>query len=570
MKVIIRKFSVVMLAAVMLLSMSVPAFATGTIVKITDMHETASENVSFFREADDYTISSYGDEYRGYFIRIDNDGWITYELKGEYDSFNGTLIASEKTDSSAYMNFAIYADGKMVYEYKGFTRQIAAQNVSLDLNGVNRLEIKSTKEGYDAYIYLVDSTFTKADIAAVTYPEWVHLNDLKLIDSKEYASSNYNGMDSYGNFHDTWNRFYARAGGFALYNLNKEYEIFSGVVCASDKTHQNSSMEIQIYTDDILVWSKSGVTRDTAPIQFEVDVSNAGTLRVVTSDANNQYDSYIYVENSIVSKHTHTIGNETVSKEPTCTELGEKSWICTVCKEVVKTEKIPSLGHKPDGKSIVIKEATCTEPGEEAQHCTACGEPVDVKTIAALGHNPDGKWMVTKEATCVEEGEEVQYCTVCGEVAESRHIEKTDHTPSKDWETVREATCAEEGLRQKTCTVCGKVAEEEVIEKINHKFGSWTTLSGSVWNNPIIKERTCSVCGEVEHVESNSTSWLKPLVIVLSLIVFGGLVVILVTLKMNGLPLEPASVKKLFSKETLSDTDIENLLNKKDDMEHKK
>ena len=80
-----------------------------------------------------------------------------------------------------------------------------------------------------------------------------------------------------------------------------------------------------------------------------------------------------------------------------------------------------------------------------------------------------------------------------------------------------------------------------------------------------MKERTCSVCGDVEHVESNSTSWLKPLVIVIFVIIFGGLAVIIVTLKMNGLALEPASIKKLFSKESLTDDDIDDILNKPDD-----
>ena len=122
-----------------------------------------------------------------------------------------------------------------------------------------------------------------------------------------------------------------------------------------------------------------------------------------------------------------------------------------------------------------------------------------------------------------------------------------------------------EGIQVKKCTVCDAMAEEEAIPTIDHSYGKWKTISGSVWNNPIVKERTCSVCGEVEHVESNSTSWLKPLVIVLFIIIFGSVAVIIVTLKMNGLPFELASIKKLFSKESLTDDDIDDILNKPDD-----
>ncbi len=80
---------------------------------------------------------------------------------------------------------------------------------------------------------------------------------------------------------------------------------------------------------------------------------------------------------------------------------------------------------------------------------------------------------------------------------------------------------------------------------------------------------TGSICGDVEHVESDSTSWVKPLVIIISIIIFGSLAVVIMTLKMNDLPLKPASIKKLFSKETLSDTDIEDLLNKTDDTDRR-
>lgn len=520
------KFPVILLVAVMLLSMSIPAFAAGTMVNLVSMHELESDNI---RVIEDGITDSYGKTYASNVLRFStgDNAYVVYDLNGAYSKFEGTIVCATNTGSNAVMDVGIFADGELVYSLTGYTRQKAAESMNIDVSGVGELAIKTAKtDGWDSYLYFVDSSFTKADKASV-YPNRSALSELVVIDSGSCQTSNRLFWDVFGDVHNEWTRFSCGDKGYILYNLDKKYVSFTGCIAPGGNTGSNAVMNIEFFLDDKLVFSKEGVTRTTKPIIFDIDVTNASVLKITTTKSDG-WDSYLYVTDGILKAHEHTPGD----------------W-------------------------IVETEATCTEPGEEAQHCTVCGEPVEVKSIDATGHTPNGKWTVIKEATCAEEGEEVLYCTVCGEVAESRPIEKTAHTPSKDWETAREATCAEEGLRQKVCTVCCEVAEEEVIEKTDHKFGSWTTLSGSVWNNPIVKERTCSVCGEVEHVENNSTSWLKPLVIVLFLIMFGGLAVILVTLKMNGLPLEPASVKKLFSKETLSDTDIENLLNKKDDTEHK-
>lgn len=542
------------------------AYAAGSTTTMANMHEIDSHEVYV---VDDGITDSYGNTYSSNVLRFQagEESFITYDLNGQYESFTCDIVCSTQTASEAEMNVGIFADEELVYELKGYTRQKPAEHVEIDVSGVGTLSIKTAKTaGYESWIYAVNGVFTKAENASV-YPERNRLENLFVIDEHYTWRSNSLFTDAFGNLHNGFTKLQCGEDAFILYNLDKKYVSLSGTIVAGGDTG-DASMNIQFYLDDKLVHSEDAIKRSTTAKTFEIDVTGVSVLKIATSK-NEGYESFLYVTDGILKVHEHEVGDWEITREPTCEEAGEKVQICKTCGETVSSEVIPSLGHTPDGKSVVVKEATCIEPGEEAQHCTVCGEQVEVRTIDALGHTSDGKWIVTKEATCAEEGEEVQYCSVCGEVAESRSIEKTAHTPGKDWETVREATCAEEGLRQKVCTVCGEAAEEEILEKIDHNFGSWTTLSGSVWNNPIVKERTCSVCGEVEHVESNSTSWLKPLVIVLFLIIFGGLAVILVTLKMNGLPLEPASVKKLFSKETLSDTDIENLLNKKDDTEHK-
>ncbi|MFQ9390173.1 MAG: hypothetical protein ACLR1V_16500 [Coprococcus sp.] len=54
----------------------------------------------------------------------------------------------------------------------------------------------------------------------------------------------------------------------------------------------------------------------------------------------------------------------TVTKEPTCTEKGVKTYTCTVCGET-KTEEIPAAGHSCGEWEIVKKGRLWQTDGEK-------------------------------------------------------------------------------------------------------------------------------------------------------------------------------------------------------------
>ena len=94
--------------------------------------------------------------------------------------------------------------------------------------------------------------------------------------------------------------------------------------------------------------------------------------------------------------HSHTPGEWTVIAEPTCTQTGEETAICSVCGKTVSRD-IAALGHTVDDWTVTI-EPNCTEKGEETGICTVCGETA-TRAVPANGHN-----FVDNE------------CTVCGEI----------------------------------------------------------------------------------------------------------------------------------------------------------
>ena len=68
--------------------------------------------------------------------------------------------------------------------------------------------------------------------------------------------------------------------------------------------------------------------------------------------------------------HTHTWDAGAVTKEPTCTEPGVKTYTCMTCG-ATKTETIPALGHAW-GAYIVTKHAVNGDDGEKTHTCTRC------------------------------------------------------------------------------------------------------------------------------------------------------------------------------------------------------
>ena len=75
-----------------------------------------------------------------------------------------------------------------------------------------------------------------------------------------------------------------------------------------------------------------------------------------------------------------------MTKNPTCTEAGERHLICS-CGAVIKTEAVSAKGHVP--VTDKGKEPTCTENGlSDGSHCSYCGSVIKARTeIPATGHN---------------------------------------------------------------------------------------------------------------------------------------------------------------------------------------
>lgn len=69
--------------------------------------------------------------------------------------------------------------------------------------------------------------------------------------------------------------------------------------------------------------------------------------------------------------HVHTEDSGTVTTEPTCVTKGEKTFKCSVCDEVQRTEDIPATGHTEDSGTVTTQ-VTLTIEGRKTYNCTTC------------------------------------------------------------------------------------------------------------------------------------------------------------------------------------------------------
>ena len=260
-------------------------------------------------------------------------------------------------------------------------------------------------------------------------------------------------------------------------------------------------------------------------------------------------------ETEVSGKAEHTWNNGVVTKDPTETTAGEKTYTCQVCGKT-KIEEITPLSHAH------TFEKGWTSDDTYHWHASTCGH--DVSSEKAQ-HTWDGG-VVTKEASETETGIMTYTCSVCDRtktetiaVLPHTHIYETKWTYDENyhwhasacgheteingkaehaWDNgvvTKEASETETGIKTYTCSVCGKT-KSEVLPKVVHTHtysNDWSYNDDYHWHpatcehsslkkdeglhdwvdtGVIItvatetvegeKEQQCSVCGHIRTIKT--------------------------------------------------------------------
>ena len=179
-----------------------------------------------------------------------------------------------------------------------------------------------------------------------------------------------------------------------------------------------------------------------------------------------------------VSTHTHVWNQGEVTKQPTCSEEGVKTYTCTAenCPANTKTESIAKIAHTEVIDAAIA--ADCLGSGKtEGKHCSVCGAVIAAQEeIKPLGHDftgnysndANGHWHKCSRCDVTEEKMAHVYpenadctkavnCTACG------YTKPAGQHMWNEGEVTTAATCTVNGVKTYTCAACKQTKTEEII-----------------------------------------------------------------------------------------------------------
>ena len=425
------------------------------------------------------------------YAELGADGAVTSDIY----SFEGELSDCQPIAANGKVSWYVWNDGDITFN-------------SIDLGDISKHSTKIIHNGHD----YVTKNATKTDGTVTQTCKVCGYVNTFTVDTtfKSWYRTN---ADS-GNF---WSR------PESSYAIGNTLDIM--VYDANGDTVDMKKKYVVELSDDIAVQSnpQSYYTRLT--------FTKNGSVTLKVYPKYNPDAAHVF---TIVCEHTHSFKVGVVTTQPTCTEDGERTLICSGCGEK-RLEPIPATGHKygewketkaatctatgtmtrtcsvcknVENKTIKAKghtevadsavAATCTTDGKTAgSHCSVCGKVIKAQTvIKATGHKY-GEWSVTKEPTCTAAGTQSRTCSVCKNI-ENKTIKAKGHTEVAD--SAVAATCTTDGKTAGShCSVCGTVIKAQtVIKATGHKYGSWTVTKAATCTEAGSQKRSCTVCGNTE------------------------------------------------------------------------
>lgn len=195
--------------------------------------------------------------------------------------------------------------------------------------------------------------------------------------------------------------------------------------------------------------------------------------------------------------------NSTKSSDPTCTEPGEKVYVCANNCGIDKTEEVEATGHNypetPD--ETKSKKATCGKDGKNVYVCANnCNVDKEEVVTASGAHEYEEE---TIDATCLEPEKVGQVCKTCGAEGTTTVVSGSTalghqlvlDTEDEDYKA---ATCTEGGKDVKVCTREGCLKGDHPTDT------TWRTVTDTQplthdWGGDELVEASCDTAAGVKQ-----------------------------------------------------------------------
>lgn len=284
-----------------------------------------------------------------------------------------------------------------------------------------------------------------------------------------------------------------------------EILIAQEVIPAFGHTYENSKTIINPTCDTAgLVLETCATCGDTklgTLEQLQHEYVSQTTEPTCTEDGNTTYICKL-CKNSYVDEVTKATGHNYQEEvtEPTCTDKGYTTYVCKVCQDTYKDNEVAAKGHT----SVVDegKDATCTETGlTDGSHCGTCSVVLTEQTIIpAKGHSYEADVV---SATCTTAGHTDYECTRCKHSYSSDITKATGHTYVSS--VTKEATESQNGILAFKCSGCQASYNRVIPADMNTWLVDRNTDSITInWNN-VHPETNENIGYEIWSADQNGT-----------------------------------------------------------------
>ena len=167
-----------------------------------------------------------------------------------------------------------------------------------------------------------------------------------------------------------------------------------------------------------------------------------------------------------------------VTTPATCKDAGSVDKVCERCNDKQHVRDIPVNEEHQWDDGVITKEPTATEPGIKTYTCTVCNKTKTESIAKGHGHESTGLGEIVKEPSCETEGERWMYCTNDG--CDSKILVPMPAIGSHDWdfehtECLKKATCTEPGTMLMHC-------KRDASHTMTYSYGG----TGHIWDEGVI------------------------------------------------------------------------------------
>ena len=167
-----------------------------------------------------------------------------------------------------------------------------------------------------------------------------------------------------------------------------------------------------------------------------------------------------------------------VTTPATCGAPGSVDNVCERCNDKQHVSDLPATGEHQWDEGVVTKEPTATETGIKTFTCTVCSATKTEDIVKVHTHDYTRLGEIVKESSCETEGERWVYCNYEG--CNERVLKPMPAIGSHDWdfanaECLKKATCTEQGTMLMHC-------KRDASHTMTYSYGG----TGHVWDEGTI------------------------------------------------------------------------------------